>query len=955
MSGAVACSLSTGDPYSWGTGYLVASEADIAQVGTVCGLDSSYYLTADITMTAPSPGGSNHTPIGTYAAPFTGYFIAGNHSISGMVINNPATTDQGFFGRISGQTGNGYVYDFKLLNATVTAGDRSGLLTGSTYYADLSGLEITGTGTFGNESGGLAGIYYRGWIDNIDIDADISGGSKVGVVIGDAQSDRGYGGATLDNIEIKGSVTATGDKVGALAGSMDIKWEVIGDKSSADVTGAGDYVGGLIGYATGLACCGLVAYNNTVTGDVVGSGSYVGGAIGYAQQLSAIYGPNTASGDVTVSGSGSYIGGFIGFQGNGDGVPGSVASGDVSAPNASKVGGYAGGVGNVYYTGAKATGDVVGGTHVGGLIGYAISTSGDISGSQATGSVTATTNAGGLVGTMDGEAWDTTTYTGIVTGAKVRRSRASGTVTTGSVGGGLVGLVINGSNIIEDAYARGAVSGVGPLGGLVGKVDTGSVAGALTLKNSYSMGAVTASSGTAGGLVGSVEAGSAIADTALFWDTQTSGQANSTKGTGKTTADMKLYATFNDAAWSIGSGFVVGKTWGICAVNDGYPYLLWEGSSSAFCMTAPTALTATPGDGTASISFTPGDDFGSAITNYEYQLDDGSWVALSPADDSSPITITGLANDTEYSVKIRAVNILGKSPASVAVKVTPAAPKAPDAPTSLSATALDTGVKITFTPGADNGATITNYEYQLDSGNWVAFSPADTSSPVFIFGLTNATQYSIKLRALNSVGNGAASDPVTVTPAAAPVPDGASLPELTPGTRKVLVDGKAVEVTLSVEDTTDLVLTGDGFELRLTGGCSGGACVLLKDSDGNEYMQLRTGGAVEVSGYGFKPNSIVNVWIFSTPKYVGKLNVGADGKFTGSLNLPDGVTVGDHTLQVNGWTPEDTERSASLGVQVNRGTLPETGAGVNSLLTLAFVLFAAGASLWAISTRRHAR
>jgi hypothetical protein len=419
---------------------------------------------------------------------------------------------------------------------------------------------------------------------------------------------------------------------------------------------------------------------------------------------------------------------------------------------------------------------------------------------------------------------------------------------------------------------------------------------------------------------------------------------------------MTDFDTFNDASWPIAEGWSNAKTWGICKKNDGYPYLSWEGGSSAVCMTKPTEVTASPGDGEATITFTPGDDFGSTITNYEYQLDGGSWVALSPSDGTSPITITGLTNGTEYKVKIRAVNTLGKSPESSEVTVTPAVPKAPDAPTSLSATALDTGVKITFTPGADNGSAITNYEYQLDSGSWVAFSPADTSSPVIIFGLTNDTQYSIKLRAVNSVGSSDPSDPVLVTPVAAPVKDGSSLPELTPGERQVLVDGQPVDVTLTVEETTDLVLKGDGFELRLVGGCSGSACELLEDAEGNAYMQLRTGGEVEVTGEGFKPNSVVHVWIFSTPKYVGKLIVGPDGKFTGWLNLPAGISVGMHTLQVNGYTPEDTERTANLGVQVKRDLLPPTGADTGALLVTVFVLLAAGVGLWAAgSTGRRRR
>ena len=946
---AATCSLGAYDAYS----FAVASEADLQKVGTECSLDATYYLTANITLTAPAPGGSNHTPIGSLATPFTGDFEGNGFTISGLVINRPTVDYQGFFGVFDGWNGScGCLYDLKLTNVSIVGQDYVGAVAGKLDRGAANSSEVSGTVTGRDSVGGLAGWSYRGGADKATISVTVSGRDKVGGVIGDGTWNLTYGGK-IKTATVKGSVTGTGTMVGGAAGSLSPGWELGGNTVEADVDGGDDYVGGLAGYVLGSASTGLKAYSNVSEGDIVAAGSYVGGLLGYSESIDSSWGANTASGDVTVTGGGSYIGGYAGFLKNGWLPYGGSATGEVSAPSASRVGGFAGGSGNIDFTAASASGDVTGATHVGGLIGYMESSCCDLLNSQASGNVTATTNGGGLVGTIDGTTWDVGGYTGNVSGVRVRRSKSTGSVTVGAVGGGLVGQVIAGSNVIENSYSRSEVSGGGPVGGLVGQVAAaaGPIAGGLTLTNSYAQGEVTNSSGTAGGLVGSVEAGSAITPTALFWDTDTTKQAASAEGTGKTTADMQLYATFNDASWSIAEGWSGAKTWGICKANDGYPYLAWEGSSTAVCMTAPTGLVASPRDGGAQITFTPGDDFGTPITNYEYQLDGGSWVALSPTDDSSPVTLTGLNNGTEYSIKLRAVSTLGKSPESDAVKVTPAVPTAPDAPTSLSATALDTGVKITFTPGADNGSALTNYEYQLDGGSWVAFSPADTTSPVTIFGLTNGTEYSIKLRAVNGVGTSPASDPVLVTPVAAPVKDGESLPELTPGSRQVTVDGVPVTVTLEVQNTTDLVLKSDGFELRLAGGCTGGACELLEDVDGNAYMQLRTGGEVQVSGFGFKPNSVVHVWIFSTPKYVGKLNVASDGTFTGWLNLPAGITVGSHTLQVNGWTPEDAERTANMGVLLKPGELPATGVDSGPLVAAIIGLLVAGATMTSISRR----
>ena len=86
---------------------------------------------------------------------------------------------------------------------------------------------------------------------------------------------------------------------------------------------------------------------------------------------------------------------------------------------------------------------------------------------------------------------------------------------------------------------------------------------------------------------------------------------------------------------------------------------------------------------------------------------------------------------------------------------------APAAPTALSGTVLSpTSVSIAFTPGADNGATITNYQYALSTdsgstyGSFLALDPADTTSPITISGLTQGTTYTIILKAVNTMGAG---------------------------------------------------------------------------------------------------------------------------------------------------------------------------------------------------------
>jgi hypothetical protein len=77
-----------------------------------------------------------------------------------------------------------------------------------------------------------------------------------------------------------------------------------------------------------------------------------------------------------------------------------------------------------------------------------------------------------------------------------------------------------------------------------------------------------------GGLVGD---GSPSRVSASFWDIQTSGQAKSDGGTGKTTAEMQKAKTFFDAGWDFVGESVNGTEdiWCNCEGAD-YPKLTWQ-------------------------------------------------------------------------------------------------------------------------------------------------------------------------------------------------------------------------------------------------------------------------------------------------------------------------------------------------------------------------------------------
>ena len=192
------------------------------------------------------------------------------------------------------------------------------------------------------------------------------------------------------------------------------------------------------------------------------------------------------------------------------------------------------------------TGDVTGNLNVGSLAGYNFF--GTVTDSYSSGSVTGQSNVGGLVGWNRGP---------------MSSSYSSGSVTGQSNVGGLTG---KNSSTTSNSYATSSVTGDDNVGGLAGRNDnTG------TVSNSYSTGSVTGNTHV-GGLVGR-NLGTVSNS---FWDTETSGQASSSGGTGKTTEEMQDIDTFTAAGWDIVLiGDYVDETWYIDDGND-YPRLGWQ-------------------------------------------------------------------------------------------------------------------------------------------------------------------------------------------------------------------------------------------------------------------------------------------------------------------------------------------------------------------------------------------
>jgi hypothetical protein len=177
------------------------------------------------------------------------------------------------------------------------------------------------------------------------------------------------------------------------------------------------------------------------------------------------------------------------------------------------------------------------------------------------------------------------------------------------------GLIGEGSDYaaISHSYSRVNISrAVDSSAGLGGRFKSAT--------KSYSTGSVPIASYNSG-LSSSYASNSTSANTTgSVWDITTSGQTKETHASvstanGKTTAQMKTLSTFTGLSWAITDGWAEFNTstniWGICsAVNDGYPFLQWQYTSSTIDSTCSGYVDPNPpvinsGGSSPTVSVTP--------------------------------------------------------------------------------------------------------------------------------------------------------------------------------------------------------------------------------------------------------------------------------------------------------------------------------------------------------------
>jgi Fibronectin type III domain len=343
---------------------------------------------------------------------------------------------------------------------------------------------------------------------------------------------------------------------------------------------------------------------------------------------------------------------------------------------------------------------------------------------------------------------------------------------------------------------------------------------------------------------------------------------------------------------------------------------------------APTSLNATPGNGSASISFTAGSDGGSAITKYQFSTNGGSTWSDAAAGTTSPVTINGLAKGQSYTINLRAVSTVGNGTASASVNVAipstkPAAPVAPIvvvAATGGAATA-------SWTAPDNGGSAITGYIVTATGGATpivkTITNPA-TLSQAFT-GLSKTTTYTFTVKAVNAVGTSDASAGTSKLPIAVPAKPATITVDST-GNGSVKVNYTAPTADGGSAVTGYLVEAWAPSALSATSTCESNAATLTCTVTGltNGVMYEMRVFAKNLAGTGTSYNKVKNATPAAAP------------------NAPTGIlasqTSGTAAVKVQ-WTASVTNGSPVTGytVTVFQGGTLVSGKGCTATGTNCYV------------------
>jgi len=300
---------------------------------------------------------------------------------------------------------------------------------------------------------------------------------------------------------------------------------------------------------------------------------------------------------------------------------------------------------------------------------------------------------------------------------------------------------------------------------------------------------------------------------------------------------------------------------------------------------------------------------------------------------SGNCTVSGLTNGTSYTFQATATNGGGTSALSAAsTAVTPVAPTTTTSSTTTSTTTTSTTSTTTTTLAPTTTTTTiqsTTTTTAAPALSIVIQAPVTTVAQGQVSVATVApTTTTIPVRGANglpvstttttvaptqtkNIATTTSTTSVIVTTTTVGPPEVA---KVSAGQTAVQVDGVTTDAVVTRENN-QMVVNAGSLSATLSGLDRTGKPSPL-DSDGN--VHLAGGDIIKISVGGFKPETIVEVWLFSTPIKLGSVVVGEDGTVTGEYKLPFGIKSGSHRVVVTARMVNGKSTTFTLGILVGK-------------------------------------
>ena len=238
---------------------------------------------------------------------------------------------------------------------------------------------------------------------------------------------------------------------------------------------------------------------------------------------------------------------------------------------------------------------------------------------------------------------------------------------------------------------------------------------------------------------------------------------------------------------------------------------------------APTGLTATAGNGSVALSWTAPTNTGGGITGYKiYRSNSSGAETLYQSVGVTSYTDTSVTNGTTYYYEVTAVSNGGESSKSLEAKATPQAPAPPGAPTTLTATAGNGSVALSWTAPTNPGSGISGYNIyrSTTSGEETLVHQGVGGTTYTDAGLTNGTTYYYEVTAAGNGGESGKSNEASATPKA---PAGDFAVSISPSSRFLGSTGSVtytITITRSGGFSGAVMLTVGGLPPGVTGSFS---------------------------------------------------------------------------------------------------------------------------------------